>query len=288
MARFAEGPAIFAKGDVIRGGFRRLSPAVDVDEGVDVPVFQQLVGGDIVMCGIKADIYRGKAKAVAAKVIYGKKEIFTVMAFGIRKLQQEREFDLERAIPAAEHIEGMAEIPGIIATVPSPSGVRVRIMAAAVVAEGAGRLARCKMPAGRGSMGDQCSAIAGEGKGSGVNEVELEGREDGEEEKDPLEGSLRVFRSRAAIHNVADDVFGGNVGGVFRFCQLAVSANGLFRLFPIFVGREEERTGIVVPCAQPETVHKVIVRAKRGKVVQGRAADEECQGNRAWEDFSNP
>ena len=34
------------------------------------------------------------------------------------------------------------------------------------------------MPAEMGGMGDQSSAIAGEGKGSGINEPELNGRED--------------------------------------------------------------------------------------------------------------
>lgn len=187
------GAAILAKGDVIRGEFRRFSPAVDVNKGVDVPVFQQPVCRDVVMCGIKADIFRGKAKAVAAKVVYGKKEIFTVMVFGIRKLQQEGKFDPEHVIPAAEHIEGVAEIPVFIVAVPSPFGIRVGKMAAAGVPEGAGRRAGSKMPAERGSMGDKCGAIAGEGKGSVVNEAELEGREDGEEEKDPPECSLRVF-----------------------------------------------------------------------------------------------
>lgn len=43
-------------GDAIRG----LGPAVDVDEGVDAPVLQQPVSGDVVMCGIKADIFGGR------------------------------------------------------------------------------------------------------------------------------------------------------------------------------------------------------------------------------------
>lgn len=99
--------SIFAKGNAIRGAFRELSPAIDIDEGVDVAVFQQLVCRDVVMDGIKADILWGKAKAVAAKVVYGKKEIFTVMSSGIRKFQQKREFGLKRVILAAEHIESV-------------------------------------------------------------------------------------------------------------------------------------------------------------------------------------
>ena len=73
------------------------------------------------MRGIREDIFRGKFKAVAAKVVYVKKEIFTVMAFDTCKLQQYREFDPKRVIPAAEYIEGVAEMPGFIVAVPSHS-----------------------------------------------------------------------------------------------------------------------------------------------------------------------
>lgn len=64
--------------------------------------------------------------------------------------------------------------------VPSPFGVMVGIMAAAVVPERIGRPIGCKMPAERGSMGNKgSSAIAEEGKGTGINETKLQGREDG-------------------------------------------------------------------------------------------------------------
>ena len=53
----AYGMAGFIESNVIRGIFRRLCASVDIDEGIDIPVFQQLIGGDVVMCGVKADIF---------------------------------------------------------------------------------------------------------------------------------------------------------------------------------------------------------------------------------------
>lgn len=288
MSRSAERMAILVKGNVIRGIFRRLCPAVDVDEGVDIPVFQQPVSWDVVMGGIKADIFRGKAKAAASKIIYGKKEIFTVMAFGIRKFEEDGEFNLKGIIPGAEHIKCMAEVPVLVVRVPPPFCIRIGIMAWAAVAEGAGRPAGGKMPSERGGMGDQSSAIAGECKGSRINKPHPNGREDSEEEKDPLESRLWVWGSRTSIHDITDDVIGGNRGGVLGFYQLAVRTNDFFRLLSIFGGRKERGTGVEIPGPQPETVHKVIVRAKWRKFIQGRAADEECQGNRVRKDFGNP
>lgn len=152
VARPAEGMAVFIEGNVIRGVFGRLCPAVDVDERVDVPVFQQLVSRDVVMGGIKADIFWGKAKTVAAKVVYGKEEIFTVMAFVVRNFQENGEFGLKPVIPAAEHIECVPKIPGFVVAVPSPFRIRIGIMAAAGVPVGAGKSAGGKMPAVRGGM----------------------------------------------------------------------------------------------------------------------------------------
>ena len=157
----AERMPILVKGNVIRGVFRRLCPAVDVDEGADIPVFQQPVSGDVVMGGIKADIFRGKAEAVASKIIYGEKEIFAVMAFGIRKFEEDGEFNPEGIIPGAEHIKCMAEVPGLVVRVPAPFCIGIGIMARAAAAEGAGRPAGGKMPAERGGMGGQSGAIAG-------------------------------------------------------------------------------------------------------------------------------
>ena len=57
----------------------------------------------------------------------------------------------------------MPEVPCFIIAVPSPCGIRVRIMAAAAVPVGAVFPAGGKMAAVRGGMGMDTGAIAGKG-----------------------------------------------------------------------------------------------------------------------------
>ncbi len=85
------------------------------------------------MCGIKADVFGGQSGAVSAEVINGIKKVFAVMASGIRKFHQERRFNFQAVVPAAEHVQGMPEKLCFIVTVPSPCCIQVRIMAAAAV-----------------------------------------------------------------------------------------------------------------------------------------------------------
>ena len=76
----ADGMAGFIEGDVIWGIFRRFCPPVDINEGIDIPVFEQLIGEDVVICGVKADIFRWNAKGIAPEIIHGIEEVFAVMA----------------------------------------------------------------------------------------------------------------------------------------------------------------------------------------------------------------
>jgi hypothetical protein len=76
----ADGMAFPAEGDVTRGVFGRFCPAVDVNERIDVPAFQQFISRDVVMGGVKADIFWGKAKNIAPEIVHGEEEVFAVMA----------------------------------------------------------------------------------------------------------------------------------------------------------------------------------------------------------------
>lgn len=67
VSRLAEGMAVFIEGNIIRGVFGSFCPAIDVDESIDVPVFEQLVSGDVVMCGIKTDIFGERPKQLRPK-----------------------------------------------------------------------------------------------------------------------------------------------------------------------------------------------------------------------------
>ena len=46
----AYGVAGFIEGDSVRGISRRFCPSVDINEGIDIPVFQQFIGREVVMC----------------------------------------------------------------------------------------------------------------------------------------------------------------------------------------------------------------------------------------------
>ena len=54
----AERMTIFIKCDISRGIFRGFIPAVDIDECIDVSAFQQFIGWDVVMCRVKAYVFR--------------------------------------------------------------------------------------------------------------------------------------------------------------------------------------------------------------------------------------
>lgn len=144
------------------------------------------------------------------------------------------------------------------------------------------------MPAKRRGMRRDGSAVAGQSKFCGVDEAQADGREDGEEEKDSLECCFRVIGGRLPIYDAIHDVLCGDRGGVLRFHQLAVRPDDLFGLLPIFTGRKEAGAGISVLWAKLEAVHKVVVEAKRRKLLYGRAFNEKGKGNGVWKDLSDP
>ncbi len=77
---FAKRMAFFVKRDIIRGVFGRFSPAINVNERIYAPMFQQFISRDVVMCGVEADIFWRKAKNIAPEIINGIEEVFAVMA----------------------------------------------------------------------------------------------------------------------------------------------------------------------------------------------------------------
>ena len=72
------------------------------------------------------------------------------MASGIRKFHEQGKFDLELTVATAEHVESMSEIPGFVTAVPTPTGIRVGVMATTVSAKSAGKAAGREMSAKRG------------------------------------------------------------------------------------------------------------------------------------------
>lgn len=86
------------------------------------------------MCRVKADIFWGKSKNIAPEIIHGIEKVLAVVTARTGEIHQQREFDFQRIVPAAEHIECIPEIPGLLVTVPSPFGIRIGIMAGTAAA----------------------------------------------------------------------------------------------------------------------------------------------------------
>lgn len=287
MAGLAERVAEPVKRNGARCSFGSLCAAVDIDKSVDVPVFQEPVGGEVVVCGIKADIFGEKPISIAPEIIDGKKEIFTVMPPCLGKIEQEREFDFKLRIPGAEHIEGITKIPGFIGAVQAPGGIRVGKVTAAGIAERAIRLAGREVAPIRGSMRGDSSAVTGEGKVFGINKSKLQGGKDGKEEENFLECSFRIVAGRPAVHDSLHNIISGN-GRRIIICELTVRTDNLVGFFGIPVGREEAGTGIGIPGCEPETVHKIIIRTKRRQLFRRSTAHENSKGNGGGKGIPHP
>ena len=143
----AQGMSFLIKSNVIRGAGRRLRPAIDIDQGIDAPVFQQFISRNVIMCRIQTDIFRRQPAAVTAKTVYSIKKIFAVVASGIGKVHKERKFNLKFSVPAAEHVKRMAKKPCLIITVPAPAGIRIGVMPSTGAAKRAGAVTGRQVPA---------------------------------------------------------------------------------------------------------------------------------------------
>ncbi len=104
VPRPAERMAFLVESDVIGAIFRRFCPAVDVNQCVHVPMFQQFISGDVVVCGIEADVFGGKAKGIASEIVNGIEEIFAVMPPGIGKFHEQGKIYFKGIISGTEHV----------------------------------------------------------------------------------------------------------------------------------------------------------------------------------------
>lgn len=88
-------------------------------------------------------------------------------------------------------------------------------MAGEIITVMAGVTAGSKMPAERGSMGNYSGAIAGQSKARSIDQPEPYGRENSKDGKNLQQGVFQIIRSRFAIYDVMDDVFGGDSTEIF-------------------------------------------------------------------------
>ena len=210
------------------------------------------------------------------------------MAACVSEFHQQREFNFQRIVPGAQHVKRMPEVPCFVIAVPSPCGIRVRIMAAAAVPVGAVFPTGGKMAAVRGGMGNHSGAIAGEGKVLRVNQPKADRRKYGKDGKDFLECGMWIVSGRLSVQDIICDIPAGNRAGVLRFLQFSIGANQFFWFFAVSACRKKRRAGIAVPWVCPESVHKVIIRAEGRQFFQRGAANKDSQGNGIGKDFPHP
>ena len=104
----------------------------------------------------------------------------------------------------------MSEVPSFVTAVPSPWGIRTRIMAAAAVPAGTAFSTGGKMPAVRGGMGKYSGAVPGEGKVFRLDQPKANRGQQGKNGKDQLECSFRIAGGRLTGHDILYDVLSGN------------------------------------------------------------------------------
>ena len=90
------------------------------------------------------------------------------------------------------------------------------------------------MPAVRGGMGNNSSAIAGEGKVFGINQPKSDGRENSKDGKDFLQRGFWIVSARFSIYDIINDISGGNCGWILRFNQFSIRTNSFFGFLPFF------------------------------------------------------
>ena len=73
-------------------------------------MFEQFVGGHVVMGGVQADICEHDSGFMPAKRVDGIEEVDAVVAFRAGEVHQQWEVDLEFAIVGAEHVKCAPEI----------------------------------------------------------------------------------------------------------------------------------------------------------------------------------
>ncbi len=124
----AEGMPVFIQSKIFRQSIRCAAPAVDIDQGVDIPAIEQPVSRKIIMCGIQAEIGGRDTKLMDTESVYSIEEVDTVVPFGAGVIHKKWELNPEIRITEREHIERASVIPVFFMAVPAPFGIRVRIM----------------------------------------------------------------------------------------------------------------------------------------------------------------
>ena len=110
----------------IRDSFRASTSAVKVNKGTYTAILEETVGGHVIHSRIKAHILYGECRHMLLHFAKGSKKTYRVMPLSAGKAQEERDIRVKGAVMAGQLKERKVLIQ---ITVPSPCGIRVRIMA---------------------------------------------------------------------------------------------------------------------------------------------------------------
>ena len=239
-------------------------------------MFQQLIGRNVIMSGIQAEINRIDARFMSGEFVYGKKETDDVMPARAGVLQKKREFDRMLVVTAADHIKSAPEVPVFVVTVPAPGSIGVRIMARTVVMIGAARWILTRDLSFAIGVGVSCdsSTVSGEGMGAVSGDKPLiYRRKNSRKIKDILKDALGIVRKLLTGKDLIHHFPRGESCG-FLFDQFPIRADVFFGFFGVAPGRKKGIAAIVDTGACPETVHEIVIGADGRKVIRGRTANK--------------
>lgn len=123
-----DGRAVFVDFDGIRNRFRTSTFAVEINEGDDVPVFEQCVGGEVVHGRIKAHVFNGESGHMLLQFMEGNQSIHGIVAFGTGKAKKQWKVSMQFTIVTGELEQCIAVIVLVEVTVPTLGSIRVRKM----------------------------------------------------------------------------------------------------------------------------------------------------------------
>lgn len=186
--------SVFIDPDGVRNCFGSATSAVKVYKSADTAFFEETVSGHVVHGRIQTHIFNRKGRHMFFHFVESGKETDGVMAFCAGKTEQERYICVKGAVIAGELEQGITEIITVKVRIPSPAGIRVR-----VVTRGGrefrrrkGRKLFFRMFSAGVCMSMYGSAISRDSKGIGRNDTAMDGGEDSHTIKKCLEPGLKV------------------------------------------------------------------------------------------------
>ncbi len=163
QACHAQGSAVTVNGNGIGDGRRPAAVFIEVDEGPDLPLPAEPIGGIVVMGGVQADIPDGDIRVPGCEFAQGDDGADAVISPSIKEADMQGKVHAGLCIMGAEHVEGVPKIKGIEVAVPAPVRIRVGEMAfTGTVGNAMFRTFADLVPV-RGGMGMDTGAVAGKG-----------------------------------------------------------------------------------------------------------------------------